>query len=294
MNKEITILTPVYNRKKELKKLYNSLCQQKSKNFIWLIIDDGSIDDLKKELKKFYNDDFPIEYYYKENGGKHTALNYAFKLLKTELTIIVDSDDYLTDNATQLISKTWNKYKNNKKICGLCFKKKSINNQLIFDSFKENEFIENYNNYIINKNVKGDKAEVFKSDILKKYEFPEFKGEKFVGEGVIWSKIAHNYDMVFVDKTIYVCNYLDNGLTKSGRKMRINNPNGGMYHAREYLNNNYTIKVREKNALLYLIYARFSKKRIYDILKKEKFKPILIINIIPSFAIYIYWKLKYK
>lgn len=71
-------------------------------------------------------------------------------------------------------------------------------NKKITQEFKNDEFIDNYNTYIINNGVKGDKAEVFRTSILKKYKFPEFKGEKFLGEGVLWSKISHDYDMVFL------------------------------------------------------------------------------------------------
>ena len=40
------------------------------------------------------------------------------------------------------------------------------------------------------KNIKGDKAEVFYTDVIKKYRFPEFSGEKFLSECVLWNEIA--------------------------------------------------------------------------------------------------------
>lgn len=66
---EITVFTPTYNRAKTLERAFNSLMAQTVKNFIWLIIDDGSSDDTFDKVKEFKNKSlFKIEYYWKENG----------------------------------------------------------------------------------------------------------------------------------------------------------------------------------------------------------------------------------
>ena len=78
--KTITIFTPTYNRAHTLVRTYNSLCQQTCKDFEWLIIDDGSTDNTYEIVQEWIEEsDFKIRYIYKENGGKHTALNVAFK-----------------------------------------------------------------------------------------------------------------------------------------------------------------------------------------------------------------------
>lgn len=108
MNKILTIITPVYNRAGLIKNLYESLKKQINKKFVWLIVDDGSTDEITDVVKLFTkNSDFTIEFYQKPNGGKHTALNFAFSKLETELAIIVDSDDRLISTATDLIEQTW-------------------------------------------------------------------------------------------------------------------------------------------------------------------------------------------
>lgn len=293
--KTLTILTTTYNRGDILVNLFNSLYMQKEFNFKWLIIDDGSMDKTKEIVKNFKTDKFEIKYIYKENHGKHTALNLAFKYLDTELVIIVDSDDMLVPDATLQITKDWKKYKNRVDICGLVYVRKDINGKYISEHFKKEEFEDNYNSYIINKGIRKDKAEVFRCDILKKYKFPEFDGENFIGEGVLWSKIARNYNMIFIDKAIYICQYLNNGLTNSGRKLRIENPYGGMFHAEEYMDDKtYSFRVREKNTILYMVYAKFAGIKFKDIIKKVKNKYMAYINILPSMLIYIIWKKKYK
>ena len=41
----VTVVTPTYNREKEIVNLYKSLCLQTNQNFLWMVIDDGSTDN---------------------------------------------------------------------------------------------------------------------------------------------------------------------------------------------------------------------------------------------------------
>jgi glycosyltransferase involved in cell wall biosynthesis len=103
----ITILTPTYNRSHTLPRLYNSLERQTCKDFNWLIVDDGSTDNTREIVDIFKEKtSMTIDYLLKENGGKHTAINEGVDLVKTKLIFIVDSDDYLTDDAVKTIYVT--------------------------------------------------------------------------------------------------------------------------------------------------------------------------------------------
>jgi glycosyltransferase involved in cell wall biosynthesis len=290
--KTITVVTPTYNRANELEKAFNSLKEQTEKDFEWLVIDDGSTDNTEDVIRNFKEEtNFDISYYKQDNQGKHIALNIAFKKVKTELLMILDSDDCLTRTAIEEILLIHNKYKDNDKVAAYVFQKGKSNapTERITQVFKKEEFIDNYNTYIINKEIKGDKEEVFKTKILKNYSYPQYLGEKFVGEGVLWSKISHNYDMVFCNKIIYLCEYLDGGLTKSGRSFRMKNPQGGKYHAEEYLDKRYKNKIRIKNAILYLVYSKALKENYFKILKNRKEKILFIMAKIPSEIIYYKW-----
>ena len=291
----ITVFTPTYNRKKELKNLYNSLKQQTYKDFEWIIVDDGSTDGTSEFIRKIVSNDTRIKYFIQKNGGKHTAFNNGIKKSTGEVFICVDSDDTLVKNALEFINETYIKYKNNKSICGFVFQKGYDTSTPLFRSYKSAEFIDNYNEYIINGEFYGDKCEVFITNILKNYSFPIFENEKFLAEGFLWSKIGRKYNYVFINKIIYLCEYREDGLTKAGRKLRINNPIGGMEHAKEYLDKDiYKFKIRIKNMLLYYTYFFFYRDK-----NKKNYELYFIKNELTwlcypiAWIIYKYWKRKY-
>lgn len=292
MTELISIVTPTYNRNKEIKSLYKSLIKQKNTNFIWIVIDDGSTDDTKKFFDKVINNSpFKVEYYYKKNGGKHTALNIAFKKLKTKLFCIVDSDDTLTNDAIQNVYEVYEQY-NSKNVFGFVYLKGYTINKPVTEKFNKDIFIGNYIKDVTNKMSAGDRFEIFYSELLSNHQFPIYEGEKFIGEGYFWNDISRNKNLVFINKIIYLCDYLTGGLTMQGRKMRINNSMGGITHALEYIKKDYSIKIRIKNMILYNTYYYFAKSQKKNP-EKISVSFLKIICMIPGYFLYLYWNKKY-
>ena len=111
---QVTIFTATFNREKLLSRLYNSLCSQTNKNFIWLIVDDGSIDSTETLVQTWISENkISIRYFKQNNFGKPMAHNKGVELTKTELFLCVDSDDYLTQNTVEEVLQCW---KNAKKM----------------------------------------------------------------------------------------------------------------------------------------------------------------------------------
>jgi glycosyltransferase involved in cell wall biosynthesis len=294
----LTILTPTYNRANTLMKCFESLCQQTFQDFQWLIIDDGSTDgtgtlinEIKQREHKFH-----IDYYYKPNGGKHTAINYAHKYISGDIVLILDSDDYLTEDAASTIKYYWDKYNNDKTLCGLSFLKVKIDGSEYRTVGSEYPFDEYRSNYIscrINENVEGDKCEIIRSELLRKYPFPVLGEERFLGEGYLWASVARDYDTIYINKGIYVCEYLEDGLTMSGRKMRISNPLGGMLHAKTYFNSKIKLSLKIKNAWLYIAYGFFAKRKLLDMLRESNNAFLIFINFPFGYGLYLLWRKKY-
>lgn len=217
----ITIFTPTYNRAKYLTKLYASLKNQKLKNFEWLIIDDDSTDNTEDVVKEFKNENcgFPIVFVKQTHGGKHRAINKAVQIAKGRYFFIVDSDDYLTEDATDFIFQNGSKIYDDNRYAGLSGLKILENGNVCGGNvdFLGKEYVDATNLEREKYRLYGDKAEVYKTSIIKKYPFPEFEGEFFITENVVWNQIAKDgYLIRWFQKPIYICEYLDGGLTKSG------------------------------------------------------------------------------
>lgn len=260
----ITILTPTYNRAGTLPKLFESLQGQTSKDFEWIVIDDGSKDNTTELVKEFVEnaEGFLVTYLKQDNSGKHVALNNGISKAQGELIFIVDSDDWLSDNAVETILEYREKYssqKQEKKLCGFSFLRAYSDGTVNTGEFPVNGVIDTYRQQRINNNLLGDKAEVYYADVLKQYPFEVFEGEKFMPEDAVWLKMSGPYNMVHANRIIYYCDYLEGGLTKSGRKMKIHSPYGMMYRSKVYITDSEVkIKVKIKMMLLYHIYNRFA------------------------------------
>lgn len=107
-DKFLTLFTPTYNRVGLLARLYESLKVQTNRDFVWLIIDDGSIDGTKEQVDHWIaQGDMEIEYHWKQNGGKHTAMNLAYQICRTKYILGVDSDNSLTADCAATFIEAW-------------------------------------------------------------------------------------------------------------------------------------------------------------------------------------------
>ena len=296
---QLTILTPSYNRSREMGKLIESLKKQTNKNFQWLVIDDGSTDNTEKIFEGFndQNTDFEVEYHKKTNGGKHTALNYAHPYIKGEWTCIVDSDDYLADNAVEEIVNAIKNYEHLNSICVISFLRGTNTTNPFNDNFPAEPTISNHIDFRINAKRGGDCCEVIRTNVLKEHPFPEYDGERFLGEGYLWNYTGFHYDTVYINKVIYICEYLEGGLTKSGRAMRIKCPYGGMANSNSFLEKSSTRKVKSsilhKEGMLFVCYGKFAGLSFFEIIERCRNRALAIIDYIPGVLLYHYWKNKY-
>lgn len=275
----ITVLTPTFNRGGGLQSLWDSLQKQTVKDFEWLVVDDGSTDGTKNLITKLQEkSDFPIRYIYKSNGGKHTALNVGIQTIRSELTFIVDSDDCVTDDAVESILKIHKKYRSQNNICGYAFLRAFPDGKVNGKKFDVDEKIGSYIDVRVNGDDTGaDKAEVFKTHCLKEFPFPEYPNEKFLGEDLVWVRMARKYEMVHINKAIYVGNYLEDGLTNNRRKHNIASPIGCMHRAEEFMESDLKTRYRIKGGLQYIVYGRFAGVKIVDLIRKSRHKVLATV-----------------
>lgn len=232
----ITIFTPTYNRRQLIDNLYQSLLVQTQKNFEWLVIDDGSTDKTDEYFSELLSKTqaIPIRYIRQENGGKHRAINRGVQIANGELFFIVDSDDALLPNAIEKINQWVESLDNSHKWCGIAGLRGFTENKPI-GQHPSTDFVDAKNTERRKYNLLGDKAEVYFTDVLKNYPFPEISGEKFISEEIVWNAIARDgYYLRWFNEIIYICSYLEGGLTKDNSKDELN-PQGRLLWAKGQL-----------------------------------------------------------
>lgn len=247
----VTIFTPTYNRAYRLAALYDSLKNQTSRDFEWLIIDDGSSDGTEELVKPWIDEQvIPVRYIRQANGGKHRAINRGVKEACGELFFIVDSDDTLTTDAVEQILKVVDEIKENEKLCGVCFRRLDLKtHEMVGTLFPEDGMYASSLEWVYKYKVGGDKAEIVLTNVLRKYPFPEYDGENFVPEALVWNRIADSYQMICKNKGIYLCEYLPDGLSVGFKRNLKRNPQGFGLFYRETMKRGISLKVTLKNMI---------------------------------------------
>lgn len=231
-NYKITLFTPTYNRGYILETLYRSIQRQTFRDFEWLVVDDGSTDNTEELVRKWMKEDnfFPIRYYKKRNGGKCRAINYALDLAEGELFFIMDSDDYLTDHALERVAYWESTIAGKPMFMGVVGNRGTTEtyspNRPLGAPYKDGNVFERYPEYT-DEVIDGEHAGVWYTAVHRKYKYPEFEGENFMTPCIAWNRMAHDgYRVRVFDEIIWVCNYLQDGLTMQGNMRFIKNPQG--------------------------------------------------------------------
>jgi len=261
----ITIFTPTYNRAYILPKLYDSLKKQTCKNFEWLIVDDGSSDNTKELVDKWIlENEIKINYLKIENGGKSNAINIGVQNAKGDLFFIVDSDDFITENAVFLIENTEKSLNKNQTffIAGHCYKRSNYRTNSAITSF--NGLIPEFADSLelaFKYGASSDKAEIFYTDVLKKFPFPKIENNKFIPEALIWYRIAKaGYKFKICDEVIYMCDYIEDGYTQNFKSNLKKNCKGFKIFYKECLSySEIPLKIRIK------YFIRFLQCKLYEV-----------------------------
>ncbi len=261
-NVKITVFTATYNRAYIIENLYNSLIVQSYKDFEWLIVDDGSTDNTEDLVEKWINEKkVRIRYFVQENSGKHFAINYALGIAKGMYFFIVDSDDILPNNSLEYIENVFGQFEN-EGIGGVVGRKAYFNGSYVGSNNNFDTLLSNPLEIRYKYKLSGDLAEVFKTEVLKLFPFPQFENEKFCPEALVWNRIAQDYSFVYFDKAVYNCEYLEDGLTKKITRIRMLSPEASMLHYSELESYNIPFLEKVKANINYWRFSFNSKKSL--------------------------------
>lgn len=285
----LTIFTPSYNRAYTLHKCYESLIEQSCKDFVWLIVDDGSTDNTKQIVENWKKENkIKIKYIYQDNQGMHGAHNTAYENIDTEINVCIDSDDCMAKNAVEKIITFWNDNKNKKNnLAGLIGLDMYENGNIIGDRFPNGIDTSTYWDIYHKFKLKGDKKLVYRSELTKQFPYPIFEGEKYVGLAYKYAKLDDKYELLLLDEPLCIVTYMEDGSSKNMLKQYRKNPKGFAFLRIENMKNpKASLLFKIKSNIHYVSSSILSRNKNFV---KESPCKILTIACIPfGFILYKY------
>ncbi len=284
--KTLTVITTTYNRAYCLHQVYASLLRQTSKDFIWLVMDDGSSDHTRQLIEGYIREGrMEIEYYYKENGGMHTARNAAYEKVRTELNVIIDSDDWMTDDAVEKIVSFWQRNKADR-YSGIISNNISKDGQLIGTPLPQGVKSCTLTELTDRYGIRGDKKLIFRSELTRKYPYPEFPGEKFYPASYKFRLLDLEYSMLLMDEYTCVVDYNEDSMTFHKFAQYKNNAKGFAHFRNEMIRISNSPKYILKNMVHYIAESKMAGKKHYI---QESAKPAYAALCSPMGIAYYYY-----
>ena len=201
---------------------------QTSQDFVWQIVDDGSTDGTDVLIQSYIDEGkIKINYCWKENGGKASAINHSLEITNTPFWLCLDSDDYLFPNAVEQILAACEHIRDDEKICGVFAVRSDVNGKPMTgkDIPGDIEFA-TQSDIRFRYRVEPEYAQIYKSEIVKKFCFPQYPGERFMTESWMQDQIDQIYQFKIIHGTIMACEYLPDGYTHNYYQLIKRNPRG--------------------------------------------------------------------
>lgn len=246
-----TVMTPTFNRAHTLSKVYESLCAQTFHDFEWIIVDDGST-DATKELVSAWKAFFPIRYFWKPNGGKHTAMNRGISEAKGEFALFADSDDRFKANALERFDYHWRQIPDPSRFANLSCLCCRPDGSIVGSSYPA-EYVDAFRYADQLRYRKAERWGINRTDILRKFPWPD--DERYVTEGLVWNRISREYAARFVNEALRIYEPNPNGISHNATALRLSSPRSTLAYYRELALSPAPISQRVRAALNFCRFA---------------------------------------
>jgi glycosyltransferase involved in cell wall biosynthesis len=177
---------------------------------------------------------FPLRYHYQANGGKHVASNLAVDLAAGELFATLDSDDALAPRALERLAEHWRAIPEDQRrqFSGVnCLCCTGNDGLVIGDHFPaapgSEGVLDSDPISMMRFSLAGDKWGFHRAEIMREFRFPEFAGEKYIPDGLLWQRIGSRYRIRYVNEPLRRL-YFDEQdcMSKRNVELRSRNPRG--------------------------------------------------------------------
>jgi glycosyltransferase involved in cell wall biosynthesis len=218
----LTIFTPTYNRAHTLLRVYESLRAQTSRDFCWLVVDDGSNDGTRELIAQWAPvAGFAVEYLYQENSGKHNAHNAAVARARTELFAIVDSDDELLPHAVERITTTWRNASAQERatLAGIWTLCADPDGNVVDGEFPRPVIDATLQELRYRDRMNKEMLPTFVTDVLRRHPFPGTPPGvcPYIPESYVWMRITRTHKLRFLNEPCRVYHRSD-GLNVAARE----------------------------------------------------------------------------
>jgi glycosyltransferase involved in cell wall biosynthesis len=287
MKPTLTVFTPTYNRAYTLHLCYESLLRQTSKDFVWLIIDDGSTDGTRDLVQSWIEEsNVDIRYHYQENQGMHGAHNAAYRLIETELNVCIDSDDYMPDDAVEKIVTFWRTHGSDA-YAGLVGLDATFSGNIIGTKIPEGVSASTLTDLYSKHRVTGDKKLVYRSELTKACPpYPIFPGEKYCPLIYKYMLIDQLYPLLVLNEVLCHVEYLPDGSSMNMINQYRKNPNGFLFYRKIALKYTPSLKRRFRESIHYVSSSLMVSKR--NFLKESPCKLLTFFSIPFGVALFLY------
>ncbi|MCF8306841.1 MAG: glycosyltransferase family 2 protein [Ignavibacteriales bacterium] len=197
---KFTVFTPVYNRGDKIHRVWDSLRSQTFRDFEWIVVDDGSKDNVMDILGIYKNEaDFPVTILRQENKGKHFAWNRAAEIAQGELFVPADSDDSFIPRTLEFFACKWDGIpaRERKKFSGmnvLCGDPET--GSVIGDEYPESPMVTTNLELSYKYKIQGEKWGCIRTDLLKRNKYPEITGRGSYILSYMWYKFSRKYKVI--------------------------------------------------------------------------------------------------
>lgn len=286
----LTIFTPTYNRKQYLPVCYMSLIAQTCQDFIWLIIDDGSGDGTTELVTQWQQENkIAIKYIWQPNQGMHGAHNTAYTHITTELNVCIDSDDYMPVYAVEKIISMWDQY-GGEHVGGMIGLDATVSGKVIGTMLPDVNQATLYDLHY-KHGVTGDKKLVYRSDLTKKYPYPLFENETYVGLAYKYYKLDMHVDMLLMNQVLCHVEYLAEGSSRNMFNQYRNNPKGFSFYRKELIKLPFaSLSFRFRQAIHYVSSSMLAKNRFF--LKESPAKLLTVFAFPLGVLLWLYIKMR--
>lgn len=222
-----TVVTPTFNRLPLLRRCFESLIRQTCTNFEWLVVDDGSTDGTGAAVALWREEaSFPIRILEKENGGKHTAVNKALDVDLRKFVLLLDSDDMLADDAIELLHDLVETHRE-LAFAGVIGNCHSLTDRSVIGRAMPIGLTLTTGRELRERwGITGDTLRIYASEVIRRFRLPEFAGERFVPENVLFDRIDRDGLLLVAHGVLSLCEYQEHGLSAGIMRHRARSPLG--------------------------------------------------------------------